>query len=284
MTNLTPSPVITKSLCYSFTWNNPSEETYSYLKILGKSEGISELIYQLEKGEKRLTPHLQGCICFTNARFFSAVVKLLKGAHIEKAKKILALKNYCMKNESRVGSTFHFKNNNCISNSDLELNQNNYSKLILKRNELYNWQQQLYGLFLSNPNDRTIVWIYDRSGENGKSAFCRYLMSEHENHVFSTSGNPADIKVGLKDRVLKHGRGGVRVVLWDISRSSRSFSAMTAEDIKNGYFYSSKYESEGIKMYPPHIFIFSNKYPNKSLFSEDRWKIGILDNKILNWE
>jgi len=273
-----------KTTCYSFTWNNPSDETYSFLNNLGKSEGISELIYQLQKGEKRLTPHLQGCISFTSSRYFSAVVKLLKGAHIEKARKILALKNYCMKNESRIGSTFHFKKGKHIGKSDLELNKNNYEKLILERDQLYSWQEQMYKLFLSNPNDRTIVWLYDKTGENGKSAFCRFLMNEHENHVFSTSGNPADIKSGLKDKVLKHGRGGVRVVLWDISRSSRSFSAMTAEDIKNGYFYSSKYESEGIKMYPPHIFVFSNKYPNKSIFSEDRWRIGILENKVLNWE
>ena len=45
--------VVHKSLCFSFTWNNPSEETYEFLKVLGKSEGVSELIYQLEKGEKR---------------------------------------------------------------------------------------------------------------------------------------------------------------------------------------------------------------------------------------
>lgn len=278
-------PELGRSRCYSFTWNNPSEDSYSFLSKLGRdSEGISELIYQLEKGEMRRTPHLQGCIIFNSPRYFSAVRKLLIGCHIEKARKVLALKNYCKKNESRIGSIFHFKNGKSITNSDLRLLKDNYDKLILKKDELYNWQSQMYSLFLSQPDDRTIIWIYDKIGKNGKSAFCRFLLSEHEDHVFSTSGNPADIKMGLKEKVLRGGIGAVRVVLWDISRSSKSFSSMTAEDIKNGYFYSSKYESEGVKLLPPHIFIFSNKYPDKSIFSEDRWKIGILENKVINWE
>ena len=99
-----------------------------------------------------------------------------------------------MKNESRIGSTFHFKRGRSTSRSDLELNENNYEKLILEREELYDWQEEMYKIFLSDPNDRTIVWIYDKIGQNGKSAFCRFLMNEHETHVFSTSGNPADIK------------------------------------------------------------------------------------------
>ena len=273
-----------KKRCYSFTWNNPSEESYLSLKTLGKSEGISQLIFQLQLGKMRSTPHLQGCIIFTNPRHLSAVIKLLKGCHIEKAKKIFALKNYCIKNQSRIGSIFHFKNGKTINSSDLNLNINNYHKLILEKEELYNWQRQLYDIFLSHPNDRTIVWIYDIHGKNGKSAFCRFLIHHHENHVFSTSGNPADIKSGLKDKIFKVGWNSIRVILWDISRSSRSFSAMTAEDIKNGYFYSSKYESEGVKLLPPHIFIFSNRYPTKSLFSNDRWKIGILDNNKIDWQ
>ena len=273
-----------RSRSFSFTWNNPGEQNYKFLKNLGNFEEISELIYQLETGEKRHTPHLQGFINFKNDRFLSAVIKLLKGAHVEKARKILALKKYCQKNETRIGKIFHFKNGKNISKSDLELNQNNYEKLILRKEELYGWQEELYQLFLSHPDDRTIVWIYDKLGKSGKSAFCRFLIHEHEAHVFSTSGNPADIKLGLKEKVERYGKGFVRVVLWDLSRNNSRFSAITAEDIKNGYFYSSKYESAGVKLLPPHIFVFSNHYPDKKLFSLDRWKIGTLEENILTWE
>ena len=98
MEQSTPSRI--KKRTFSFTWNHPSEGAYSFLKQLGKSRGISELIYQLEKGEKRLTPHLQGYVHFTSGRHLSSVIKLMKGCHIEVARNIFALKNYCKKVKS----------------------------------------------------------------------------------------------------------------------------------------------------------------------------------------
>ena len=271
-----------KGRCFSFTWNHPSEEAYSYLNSLGKSQGILELIYQLEKGETRKVSHFQGCIIFKNPRHLSSVIKLMKGCHIEKAKKIFALKNYCKKSKTRIEGPFHFKNGKVFY--DLRLNEKDYKNLFLKEEDLYNWQSQLHKVFLSKPDDRSIIWIYDKEGNNGKSAFCRFLRYNYDPYVFFTSGNPADIKLGLKNKIMKEGSNGVRAVVFDISRSCKSFSSMTAEDIKNGSFYSTKYESEAVTLLPPHIFIFSNKYPNKSIFSNDRWRIGLLNNKTIIWE
>lgn len=271
-----------KGRCFSFTWNNPGKEASSFLEDLGNSDGIFELIYQYQKGKTRGVFHFQGMIYFNNPRHLSAVIKLLKGCHIEIAKKPVALRQYVSKSETRIEGPFHFKNGRPFMN--LSLKKDSYKNLYLKENQLFNWQRQLYNIFLSHPDDRTIIWIYDKKGNNGKSAFCRFLRYYHSNNVFCTSGNPADIKHGLKERITKYGSNSVRAVIWDISRSSRSFSSMTAEDIKNGSFYSTKYESEAVELLPPHIFIFSNKYPEKTLFSQDRWKIGIIENNSLFWE
>jgi len=45
------------------------------------------------------------------------------------------------------------------------------------------------------------------------------------------------------------------------------------ESIKNGLFFSGKYESTQVVMNSPHLIIFANEPPDKSKMSADRWHI-----------
>ena len=283
------TPYRIRKRTYSFTWNNPSEESYSYLKKLGNSDGISELIYQLEIGEKRHTPHLQGYIHFTNSRHLSAVIKLLKGCHIEEARNIFALKNYCKKVKSRLQPYFHFLNGKSVKNVS-EIISLDKGKYIINRENLYPWQAKVLEIFLSEPDNRSIYYFYEVEGNTGKSSLISHLYHHYEDYIFSTSGRPLDIKFGFSKKIQKVGDNKIRGVIWDIPRlltdknnQIKEEVFLTAEQFKNGHFYTSKYESKEVLFAVPHVFIFSNIVPSKSTISSalsrDRWKIFQIRNK-----
>ena len=282
--------VFNKGRCFSFTWNNPGKEAYLYLKDLGrKSNKISELIYQLEVGEKRRTPHLQGYIYFRNPRHLSAVIRLLKGCHIERAKSIFALKAYCSKVRSRAGPYFHFKEGTDMTPVERTRGYlEGSNEKVLTREDLYPWQAKVLEIFLKEPDNRSIYYFYEREGNVGKSCFARYLLSLYPSNVFYTSGKPPDIKYGLSE-FLNEGTKDrpsfeflkCRLVVWDIPRHlTHSFCYATAEQIKNGLFYSTKYKSMMVRLCSPHVFVFSNYPPKSSSFSKDRWKIYEINNKL----
>jgi len=287
------SILLIKSRNFSFTWNNPSDESYTLLEELGKDKGVSELVYQLEIGQKRLTPHLQGCIIFNSPRYKGAVVKLLKGCHIEIAKKIFALKNYCKKFSTRQEPYYHFLNGKKVLSSPNEITKLAKDKFIVERENLYPWQAKVLDLFLSEPDNRSVYYFYEVKGNIGKSSFISYLYSHYEDYVFSTSGRPSDIKFGFSKKIQTVGDETIRCVIWDIPRLLKDSKTkqikndvfLTAQQFKNGHFFTSKYESKEVRFAVPHVFLFSNIKPSKktlsSALSRDRWKVFKIENKDL---
>lgn len=83
-----------KNRNYTFTWNNYTEENEQYLREI---KGVKYMVFGREVGEERETPHLQGTVCFSNARSFSAVCKLLQGAHVEVCRDVGRSIQYCKK-------------------------------------------------------------------------------------------------------------------------------------------------------------------------------------------
>lgn len=278
--------------CFSFTWNNPGKEASLFLKKLGNSEGISELIYQLEIGEKRRTPHLQGYIYFKNGRHLSAVIKLLRGCHVQIAKNIFALKEYCKKVKSRMEPFFHFKNGKQVSIYKEDFLKLDIYKFLIKEDQLYPWQAKVEEIFLSIPDNRSVYYFYEVEGNTGKSSLIGYLSHKYPGRIFSTGGRPIDIKSGFSKRIQKDGKEFIRMVIWDIPRllldkrtkQLKDSIFLTAEQFKNGRFYNEKYESGEVQFAVPHILIFSNIKPDhnfSSRLSRDRWKIYEIRNKEL---
>lgn len=77
---------------YSFTINNYTDE---HIKML-KEHTCRAIGYGKEVGASG-TPHLQGWVCYKNQRQERAVRKKLKGAHVEGARCIHKLIEYCKK-------------------------------------------------------------------------------------------------------------------------------------------------------------------------------------------
>jgi hypothetical protein len=143
---------------------------------------------------------------------------------------------------------------------------------ILAFSELLKWQVAVDNVAKTIPNDRRVYWIYETIGAAGKSRFATYLC--HHYNCLSMSGKAADIKFGVVNYKEKVG-SYPDIVVVDIPRSVEwgDYSWAAIESIKDGSFYSTKYESVQVIMPNPHVFIFSNSLPDQSVFSSDRWSI-----------
>jgi len=94
---------MTERSCYwSITINNPTAEDEAEIELLKTNRLVKEFKYQLEEGSEG-TKHYQGCL-HTASLKFSAVKKMLKRAHIEKATNPFALQNYVGKEDTRLES------------------------------------------------------------------------------------------------------------------------------------------------------------------------------------
>lgn len=117
------------------------------------------------------------------------------------------------------------------------------------------------------PDDRTINWYHDDKGNVGKSALVKYLCMKE--NAMLISGKGADIKFQISTAEFYPD-----IIVYDIPRKSRGYVNYTAlEEIKNGIFSSTKYESKMVIMPTPHIYCFANFEPDFGAMSEDRWNV-----------
>lgn len=82
---------------YCFTWNNPPDNARETVLALP----TKYTIFQLERGEQG-TPHLQGLLCFPNARSFKSIKELLPLTHLEACNSVAASIKYCSKDAGRI--------------------------------------------------------------------------------------------------------------------------------------------------------------------------------------
>lgn len=84
---------MSQSRNFSFTWNNYPDDHIALLDMIS----CKYLIYGREVAPTTGTKHLQGAIIFPSARRLPSVVKQLPGCHIEIARDIHQLIEYCKK-------------------------------------------------------------------------------------------------------------------------------------------------------------------------------------------
>lgn len=249
---------------WCFTFNNPYEgdqpSDLSKVPIVPsfelkfKSKVIKRYIMQLERGESG-TIHLQGYLEFTNKSRPSSL-NWPKAIHWEKTRDVNAAIEYCKKDDTSLGYQWSA----------------GFAKPIktIMPEQFYAWQSKCVDM-INNTNDREIIWIYESDGNTGKSAFCKY-MCVHQNAII-LSGKGADMKHGVCSYVDKHGTFPELIIL-DIPRSCADYVSYTGiEEIKNGCFFSNKYESSMVVGNCPAMLCFSNSMPDTSKMSEDRWTI-----------
>lgn len=80
-----------------------------------------------------------------------------------------------------------------------------------------------------------------------------------------------------------------RILIFDFTRTKPAFFEMSEiysviEEIKNGIYLSTKFESSMVVTPIPHVYVFSNELPPYKALSADRWKfyrIGYVSKTLI---
>lgn len=186
--------------------------------------------------------------------------KAIPSAHWEIARNLKACVEYCSKVDTRKGETIceGFTIPEVIDTISIE--------------EFEDWQEEIYEMILGTPHKRHVYWYWEEKGGVGKTEFCKFLCVKHPDILY-VNGKAADMKFAIAKFVEEHKRGP-KACLMDFPRDYQTFvSYMGIEEIKNGIFFSGKYESGQCIYNTPHVICFANFRPFEQSLSADRWKI-----------
>lgn len=252
---------ISPAIRWCFTLNNYTDDIISSIVPIFK-EFCKIAFYSKEIGESG-TPHLQGYLEFkTKKRPLSVFSGICDKFHFEKAK-------------GNLKDNIEY----CSKQNDLEVITGNIPKplKVLKTEDLYPFQKKILDIIKQEPDDRTINWFYEREGNVGKTSFSKYLCVNH--NAIYLSGKATDCFYAIQ-QYIEHNKFAPEIVILDIPRCNIDYTSYLAiEKIKDGIFFSGKYEGGMVVFNPPHILCFSNEKPDMEKLSNDRWKIYKIKNR-----
>lgn len=248
-----------KSRGFIFTWNNPDKTPVEFVEAV-KKHGAKKLVFQLERGEETGTPHYQGYLYYRNARYAKAISKHF-GMWCQEAENDKACEKYAQKIATREEGPWGF------GMKEFSLPQTPIKTIT----ELRPWQQEVEKIILEEPDDRSIYWYYERTGNVGKTAMAKYLCARYD--ALYVNGKAADVKCALA-LLEKEEKPIPKIIIFGFTRSNEghvSYDAMEA--VKDGLCFSGKYESRQLMFNSPHVLVFANFPPEAEKLSLDRWRI-----------
>lgn len=255
---------------HSIRWSVPHTTENQQILFKHLMRHSDKFVFQAEDTVDN--PHYQ-IYCHTTNKIRSKTLAVewnerLRGINVQPASNNgkAALKNYCMKEDSRVAGPW--------ADTPIYLGAD-----LWPEERMPAWQQTMLINIRKPPNDRTMYWIYDPIGKNGKTKFCKYVVHK-ENGVGLGYGNSTDV-LNLVSKFV-----GRSIYIWNLTRSKPAnlseldlYSAM--ESVKDGFFINLKYETKQVLMNPPHVVVVANHIPKTCHISMDRWEIyQIRDHKL----
>lgn len=244
-----------QSKYWCFTWNNYPED---WMEKMERTFGMcSGYIVGREVGSNG-TPHLQGYLELPKPTRWSEF-KLPKQIHWEnrrgtRTENLL----YCSKENDYV-STFTIPDRVDVPDFC----------------SLPSWAQNITDLLHDKPNPRTVNWYWSKEGKVGKTQLQRWICWRWGKDAIFVNGQGKDIRCGIALHIKETGRHP-KIVVWNIPRCVEHISYTAIEEIKDGLFFSGKYESGMVMMNSPHLYIFANMPPEYEKLSEDRWNVHFI--------
>lgn len=261
MGNTTTIPDI-RGRKWCFTINNYDEEDIDTLSHTFSEKGWKYIIGR-EVGENG-TPHLQGFLETKSAIRFKTIKKLMPRAHIEKTKGTINDNiKYCSKDGDFVSNIEYEYTAEELYNNEMK---EQYNNVVWK-----DWQQNVINLINEKPDKRSVIWIWEKEGNVGKSFLVQYLDWKYD--AIIANGKQSDVFNQYKEYI-EVKKKQPKIALIDVPRSHENYICYsTFEKIKDGLFYSGKYEGGKLRVVKHHLIIFANFAPKTELLSSDRWKI-----------
>lgn len=134
--------------------------------------------------------------------------------------------------------------------------------------QLRPWQHDLRERVLGDADDRTIHFVVDETGGQGKTFFSKYMWEHHEDKVQLLGvGKNADIAYMLDP--------DKKIFLFDVPRSAMQYlDYRLLEKIKDGMVISTKYQSHmKVLFHTAHVIVLCNEEPDRAMLSADRYNI-----------
>ena len=215
--------------------------------------------------------------------------------------KILVYDDYEYKQKCKLGSQVEkLINKNGIHQESLRQEYKEALDLHLKKSvksfpeniEFKPWQISLLlkipteiSLLLKIPTERKIIWVVGKSCGEGKTWLQNYIKYKYGDRRV-VKGISLQTKSGhITHALTKHPLATADIFLFNVGKCVDTFTEINyemLEGIKDGELFSSKYDSQRIKVKTPNIvMVFSNDGPNTSKLAKDRWKLFFIENDEL---
>ena len=258
--NTTKSSVRSRGWC--FTLNNYEENDIPFFTDTLNTEKYA---FQEEICPTTGTPHLQGMIYFANAKYFHEMKQKHRRVSWRKCNDVKASLVYCTRIDKRAPGGRVFVKGFTIK-----------KKLkLIQEEQFYPYQRELLNICNQEPDDRFIYWIWEPSGNVGKTSIIKYLLNRFKDSAYYISGGKAsDICSQINDF-----DADIELFLVNFPRTSEGCVSYNGlEQVKDGLTSSGKYKG-GFKLFnPPHVFVMANFPPDTTTLSLDRWKIYEIDH------
>lgn len=261
------------SIYWRFTFNNYAEHIKNgiagFAAFVDKLNKDGLYVFQKEICPETGTPHLQGYVKFNTKRRPNERYKYYTSNGKYAMRWFKSSKNfwnggtgsgpsYCLKSESKDPADMHL-----YTNID-SLNQ-------IEVDEPYGWQLKIMEIIKEKPDKRTIHWFWSEKGGVGKTTLAKYLCVNHK--ALYIGGKADDIKCAVAAMEKKP-----IIIIMGIPRCTEHISWKGIEEVKDGLFFSGKYES-GMCIYnSPHVIVLANEAPDIDKLSKDRWNIVKIDD------
>ena len=221
---------------------------------------------QSKKGHPEETRHIEGgFITRTDRMRFSAIQNIFRWDYLAKSSKRNLKKN--------IGYAFK-ENNRYIKSDGIDKPE---PLVKMTRDLLRPQQMKIADMFAQREHPlwgRKIYWFWEPKGNWGKSILTTYMIDQME--AYEVSGKGADVLCGISAYIEKNDKCPP-IIIYDIPRSTAGYvSYQSIEKLKDGKFFSGKYESGMVRYNKPHIICFANSKPDLTMMSQDRWIIECL--------
>lgn len=249
---------ISVSKSWVFTHNNYEESNLSRMSTIFNQFGLKYIIGK-EVGDQG-TKHLQGWVCDPKKGF----------RPMEKFNKCFDFKPHWEKARGNMESNLLYcsKDGDYVTNCEMP-----EIEAEIEIEQPYGWQLDVLKVIETKPDKRSIHWFWG-DGNVGKSDLMRYLVVKH--NAIVCAGKAADMK-----HMIATSKKKPKIVVFDVPRCNFQYISYAGmEEIKNGVFASTKYESCMVTMNHPHLIVFANSEPEYESMSKDRWKIHRINTLV----
>lgn len=271
-TNKLHAKQISPAKHWEFTLNNYSIDDYKRIETIDRSI-VPIIVGQSEVGEEG-TPHLQVTFSYAKKGRPITIFRELLGhsrCSFRKVRNLSATREYCCKDDTHDKVWRYIRGYKRAR----PLATITYDMLLP--------YQKTIADFFKDPCDprfsREIYWLWEEKGNVGKSILSAFFVDQRDALVIS--GKRDNCFYGVLKYKETHNGAGPDIIIFDVPRSNIDYVSYTAiEKVKDGLFFSGKFESGMVRFNRPHILILANEPPRSHELSADHWKIFHYGDKI----